>query len=203
MACTPLSIQAGKFDDNSQEVWNNFNESPAPGKSAAYSGGTLTVTGPNGSTFFTPTANQEVRHRFFGTSNFMAVLLHDTNLGLGTRSLLIVDFTAPSLTSLLVLQVNADSTNSLPFLQNSLGNGAACCIGAATSSGVAGLAILRSDTARWFAPARRRSIRPERSSARRPPRRCRSSRAARSSPAPARSRRATWWRPRPARPSRT
>jgi hypothetical protein len=65
---------------------------------------------------------------------------------------MIIDFTAPSITSSLVLQVSADSTNSLPFLQNSQGNGAACCIGAATPSGVAGLAILRSDTGAVICP---------------------------------------------------
>ncbi|MEO9191986.1 MAG: choice-of-anchor D domain-containing protein [Acetobacteraceae bacterium] len=145
MACTPLAIQAGLFFNNTQGVWNNFNEAPVAGKSAAYSGGTLTVTGPNGSTFFTPVANQAVRHKFFGTGNFMAVLFVDTSAGLGTRTMLIVDFTAPSITTQQVINVLADSTDTLPFLQFSAGSGAACLVGAATSSGIAGLAIFRSD----------------------------------------------------------
>lgn len=152
MACTPLSIQPGLFVNATQGVWNNFNEAPGGGKSASYNNGTLTVTGPNGSTFFTPGLSQEVRHKFFGTGNFMAVLTIDTNQGLGTRSMVMIDFTAASLTTLLVLQVLADSSDSLPFVQNSQGNGAACLIGASTSSGLAGLAILRSDKGTVICP---------------------------------------------------
>lgn len=152
MACTPLSIQTGLFQNNNQAVWNNFNEAPVAGKSASYSGGTLTVTGPNGSTFFTPVANQQVRHRFFGTGNFMAVLLFDTGAGLGNRFLHLIDFTAPSLTSHQVIFVSASSTDPLPFLQNSQGAGSVCLVGAPTSSGIAGLAIFRSDNGTLLCP---------------------------------------------------
>jgi von Willebrand factor type A domain len=152
MACTPLSIQPGLFLNSAQDDWANTNQSPGGGKSATYTSGTLAVAGPNGSTVFTPGANQEVRHMFFGTGNFMAVLTFDTGVGLGTRSMVIINFTAPTLTTLLVLQVSADSTDTLPFLQPSQGSGAACLIGASTSSGLAGLAILRSDTGAVICP---------------------------------------------------
>jgi hypothetical protein len=152
MACTPLSIQAGLFINANQAVWNNFNEAPVAGKSASYSGGTLTVTGPNGTTFFTPVAGQAVRHRFFGSGNFMAVLLLDTGGGPGTRTLLLIDFTTPSITSHQLLMVSASSTDPLPFLQNSQGAGSACLVGASTSSGIAGLAIFRSDNGTLLCP---------------------------------------------------
>lgn len=145
MTCTPFTLQAGLFFNADQAVWNNFNESPVAGKSASYSGGTLTVHGPNGSTFFTPVANQQVRHRFFGTGNFMAVLLIDTGPGLGNRFLHLIDFTTPTLTTHQVIFISADSTTPLPFLQPSPGNGLACLVGAPTSTGIAGLAIFRSD----------------------------------------------------------
>lgn len=106
MACTPLSIQTGLFVNADQAVWKNFNEAPVAGKSASYGGGTLTVTGPNGTTFFTPVAGQAVRHRFFGSGNFMAVLLFDTGGGPGTRTLLLIDFTTSSITSHQLLMVS-------------------------------------------------------------------------------------------------
>jgi hypothetical protein len=145
MACTPLVVSPGLFINSSQGVWNNFNEAPAPGKSANYNAGALTVTGPNGTTFFNPGPTQAVKHRFFGTNNFMAVLTIDTSAGLGTRSLVIIDFTTPTLTTHLVLQVPALSTESLPFLQPSQGNGVLCCIGAASNGNLAGVSILRGD----------------------------------------------------------
>ena len=185
MACTPLAIQAGLFFNSTQGVWNNFNEAPVAGKSAAYSGGTLTVTGPNGSTFFSPVANQAVKHKFFGTGNFMAVLFVDTSAGLGTRTMLIVDFTAPSITTRQVINVLADSTDSLPFLQFSAGSGAACLVGAATSSGIAGLAIYRSDKGTLLCAGPGGPCMPAaRSLARQPRRRCRPRTVARSSAAP-------------------
>jgi hypothetical protein len=147
MTCTPFTLQAGLFINASQAVWNNFNEAPVAGKSVSYSGGTLTVNGPNGSTFFTPVANQTVRHRFFGTGNFLAVLFVDTGPGLGNRIMHIIDFTTPSITSHQVIFISANSTTPLPFLQSSQGTGAACLVGAPTSSGIAGLAIFRSDNA--------------------------------------------------------
>src|SRR4051794_26565759 len=115
MACTPLVIQPGLFINSTQGNWNNFNETPVAGKSATYSGGTLTVNGPNGSTFFSPGPNQAVKHKFFGTGNFLAVLTIDTGAGLGTRSMVIIDFTTPTLTEHPVLQVLALPTDSLPF----------------------------------------------------------------------------------------
>lgn len=145
MTCTPFTLQAGLFVNASQATWNNFNEAPAAGKSVSYSNGTLTVNGPNGSTFFSPVANQVIRHRFFGSGNFLAVLMTDTGPGLGNRFLHLIDFTTPTLTSHQLIFISADSTTPLPFLQSSAGTGAACLVGAPTSSGIAGLAIFRSD----------------------------------------------------------
>ncbi|MGH6847200.1 MAG: choice-of-anchor D domain-containing protein [Methylocella sp.] len=156
MACTPISIQTGLFINATASVWNNFSEAVGGvggNKSASYNSGTLTVTGPNGSTFVTPGLNQAVRHKFFGTGNFMAVLTVDTGQGPVTRSMVIIDFTAPSPIQVPVLQVIADnSINPLPFLAHSRGNGAACFVGAPSSFGLAGLAILRSDNGSVICP---------------------------------------------------
>jgi hypothetical protein len=152
MACTPFPAPAvGLFENSTQGVWANFNESKG-GRSCAYSGGTLTVTGPNGSTSFLPPAGGSVRHKFFGTGNFLAVMTTEAGPGTVTRTLSIIDFTAPAITSEQVIFVNADSTNSLPWVQNSPGVGSACLVGAPTSFGVAGLAIYRSDTGAVICP---------------------------------------------------
>jgi len=145
MTCTPFTLQAGPFLNANQAVWNNFNEAPVAGKSVSYSGGTLTVNGPNGSTFFTPVSGQQVRHRFFGSGNFLAILFLDTGVGLGNRILSLIDFTAPTITSHQLIFISADSTTPLPFLAESPGVGAACLVGAPTGTGIAGLGIFRSD----------------------------------------------------------
>ncbi len=146
MACAAFPApNVGLFENVSQGVWLNANEAKG-GRSCTYSGGNLTVAGPNGSLSFLAVANQTIRHKFFGTGNFLAVLFSENGPGLVQRSMSIVDFTAVSITSQQVLFISANSTNSLPWLQNSGGVGSACLIGAATPSGVAGLAVLRSDT---------------------------------------------------------
>jgi archaellum component FlaG (FlaF/FlaG flagellin family) len=146
MACTPFSApNVGLFENVSQGVWSNANETKG-NRTCTYSGGNLTVAGPNGSLAFFAVANQTIRHKFFGTGNFLAVLFAENGPGPVNRSMSIVDFTAAAITSRQVLFIGASSTNPLPWLQNSGGVGSACLIGAPTPSGVAGLAILRSDT---------------------------------------------------------
>lgn len=145
MPCTAFPPpNAGLFENSTQGVWLNANESKGT-KVCTYSGGTLTVSAPSGSINFIPTANTTIKHKFFGTGNFLAVLTIDTFSF--QRYMAIVDFTTPTLTSKQILFVGASSTSSLPWLQHSAGTGSACLIGAPTPSGVAGVAIYRSDTA--------------------------------------------------------
>jgi hypothetical protein len=152
MACTPFPAPSvGLFENSTQGVWANFNESKG-GRTCSYSGGTLTVTGPNGSTSFSPPPGGSVRHKFFGTGNFLAILTNEAGPGTVTRTVSIVNFVAAAITSQQVIFVTADSSNSLPWLQNSPGNGNACLVGAPTNFGVAGLAILRSDTGAVICP---------------------------------------------------
>ena len=154
MVCTPFTIPAGLFDNSNQVTWNNFSEtSPDGTKSVTHSSGGMTISGPNGSTFLPAPANTAIRHRFFGTGNFRGVLFVPTTAGLGTRTLSLADFTAATLTvTAPLLTVLADSTTPLPFLQPCLGSGAACLIGAPTSSGVAGVAIVRSANGDFILP---------------------------------------------------
>jgi len=148
MVCTPFTIPAGLFANADQVVWNNFSEpSPDGTKSVTHSASGMSISGPNGTTFLSAPSGTQIRHRFFGTGNFLGVIFVPTTTGLGTRILSIVDFTTPTLQPPpALLTVLADSTDPLPFLQPCLGSGAACLIGAPTTSGVGGLQIVRSDT---------------------------------------------------------
>lgn len=77
MACTPFpALTVGRFEISTQGVWNNADETKG-NRSCAYASGTLTVTGPNGSTSFNPLLSGFVRHKFFGTGNYLAVLTTD------------------------------------------------------------------------------------------------------------------------------
>jgi hypothetical protein len=146
MACTPFpALTVGGFDQSAQGVWANFNETKGD-RSCAYVSGNLTVTGPNGSVNFSPPLGGFVKHKFFGTGNYLAVLTTDGAPGPGTRTVEIVDFVASTISSTQVIFVTADSTNPLPWLEPSPGVGSACLVGAPTPSGVAGLVIYRSDT---------------------------------------------------------
>jgi len=152
MACTPIPTpNAGLFENASQGIWLNANEAKGP-RSCTYSSGTLTVTAPNGNETFSASAGVTVRHKFFGTTNYLAVLVSDAGPGSVQRWMYILDFTAPSLTAKLVLQVLADSTNSPPWLQHSATTGHLCLVGGPTPTGVAGLQILRSDTGALVCP---------------------------------------------------
>lgn len=146
MACTPFPApNAGLFENASQGIWLNANETKGL-RSCAYSSGTLTVTAPNGNETFVASAGVTVRHKFFGTTNYLAVLVADAGPTTVQRSMFILDFTAPSLTAKLVLSVLADPGNSLPWLQHSAMTGHACLVGGPSPSGIVGLRILRSDT---------------------------------------------------------
>jgi len=128
MVCTPFTIPAGLFLNADQVTWNNFSEtSPDGTKSVTHSASGMSISGPNGTTFLSAPANTQIRHRFFGTGNFLGILFAPTTTGLGTRTLTLADFTAPTLTTTApLLQVLADSTTPLPFLQPCSGSGAAC-----------------------------------------------------------------------------
>jgi hypothetical protein len=148
MACTPLGTPSiSLFDNSSQGAWLNATETKG-GRTCTHSASGLTVSAPNGSITFNATAGHTIRHKFFGTDNFLAVLTSE-NTSPGQHSMNIVDFTAPSLTSKNVMFV---SGNGLPWLQHSLGNGVVCLIGAPTGFGVAGLVILRSDNGTAICP---------------------------------------------------
>jgi hypothetical protein len=149
MVCTPFTIPAGTFDQSNQVTWNNFSEtSPDGAKSVTHSASGMSISGPNGTTFLSAPSGTQIRHRFFGAPvSFLGVLFLPTTTGLGTRTLSVVDFTTSTLQAPApVFQVLADSTIPLPFLQPCAGNGAACVVGAPTSSGMAGVQMLRSDT---------------------------------------------------------
>ena len=144
MPCTPLNIPSGLFYTNT--TWKSVSESRPSGKSATYApSGTLTIAGPNGSMSFTPTANELLRHMFFGSKEYLAVLRTE-KVGLVSRRVLLIDFTAPSMTAREVLFVSVLATALFPWLQYSGGAGDVCCVGApSTDFGVRGLKTCRSD----------------------------------------------------------
>jgi HYDIN/CFA65/VesB family protein/von Willebrand factor type A domain-containing protein len=145
VACTPFPApNAGLFENATQGVWLNANETKGM-RSCTYSSGTLTVAAPNGSETFLASAGVTVRHKFFGTNNYLAVLVSGAGPGTVQRSIFIVDFTAPSMTSKQILSVLADSTNSLPWLQHSPMTGTVCLVGGPTAAGVVGISAYRSD----------------------------------------------------------
>ena len=146
MACTPFVVSPGLFENSTQGVWLNAPSTTQGGKTVTLSGGTLTVTGPNGTMNFSAAGTQILRYKFFGTGNFLAVLVSESGVGPITRWMHIVNFVAPAITSKLVLTVPSTSAASLPFVNHSPGTGAACCIGGSTGSDTAGIGIYRSDT---------------------------------------------------------
>ncbi|MCC7053196.1 MAG: choice-of-anchor D domain-containing protein [Gemmatimonadaceae bacterium] len=142
MACTPLGTPTvSLFDNSSQGTWLNATETKG-GRTVTHTSSGVTISAPNGTLNFPEPGGQVVRHKFFGTDNFLAILTSETT-NPGNQAMSIVDFTGPSLTSTNVMFISAIG---LPFLQPSLGNGVVCLIGAPTPSGTGGLAILRSDT---------------------------------------------------------
>lgn len=146
MPCTPFPAPAaGLFENATQGAWVSINEAK-PGRTCAYSGGTLTVTGPNGSLNFFGGGGTTVRHKFFGTGNHLAVLVSVVNAPSVQHSLLLVDFVSAAINSKQVIFVGSDTTTSLPWVQHSAGTGSACLVGAPTPSGLAALGIYRSDT---------------------------------------------------------
>lgn len=147
MACTAFPKPAlGLFINNVQGVWSDVNQN-AGGKSATYTSGTLVVTGPSGSTGpISPGANQKVRHKFFGTGNFLAVCVSDTGAGPKSHRLSIVNFNATPPAVVLQFTTPIDNNPPLPFVQFDTGPGSACCVGGASGTQIFGLAILRSDT---------------------------------------------------------
>lgn len=153
MACSPLTTPTvGLFENSTQGVWSNATETKG-GRTCTHSGATLTVSAPNGSINFFAGANQIVRHKFFGTGNFLAVMTSDTGAGPTNHSMSIVDFTAPALTSKSVMFIGTPGgAISLPWLQHSPGNGSVCLIGAPTGFGVGGLVLLRSDNGDTICP---------------------------------------------------
>jgi hypothetical protein len=148
MACTPVGTPTvGLFENATQGVWSNATETKG-GRTATHNASGVTVSGPSGSLNFFAAGTQVVRHKFFGTDNFLAILTSETT-NPGNHSMNIVDFTAPVLTSKNVMFVGG---NGLPWLQHSQGNGVVCLIGAPTAFGVAGLVILRSDNGATICP---------------------------------------------------
>lgn len=140
MACIPfVKPTIGLFINTDQNAWANFDEAKGD-RSCTYNGsGTLTVTGPNGSTFFTPVGTGNVRHKFFGTGNFLAVRTFNGS----DFTVLIVDFTASSITTQVALQLVPGS----PWLQYAQGSGSVFVTGAALPSGdVSGLSLRLSAT---------------------------------------------------------
>ncbi|MFI7548053.1 fibronectin type III domain-containing protein [Actinoplanes sp. NPDC049599] len=144
MACTPLAIPTGLFYTDT--VWRSTSETRSTGRSATYApDGSLVVSGPNGSTRFTPAGNELVRHMFFGSANHLAVL-RSGKIGAVERRVYLIDFDAAPTKPQNVMFVSALATDLFPWLQYSGGSGDVCCIGApGTGVGVQGLRICRSD----------------------------------------------------------
>jgi hypothetical protein len=147
MACTAFPApNLGLFVDNVQGVWNSVNETKPGGKSCTYTGGTLSINGPNGSPGpITAGANQKVRHKFFGANNFLAVCISETGAGPKSHTVLMVDFTTTPTSTVLLFTTPVDSNPPLPFVQFDTGPGSVCCIGGASGNQVFGLALYRSD----------------------------------------------------------
>ena len=140
-------LPSGLFENVTQGVWSSATETKG-GRTATHNASGVTVSGPTGSINFFAAGTQVVRHKFFGTDNFLAILTSETT-NPGNHSMNIVDFTAPALTS---KNVMLSRGTGLPWLQHSLGNGVVCLIGAPTAFGVAGLNILRSDNGNTICP---------------------------------------------------
>lgn len=148
MACTTYPAPSlGLFINADQGVWSDTNQTKGSSKSASYSGGTLTVNGPTGSTGpISPGLNQKVRHKFFGGGDFLAVLTSDTGVGPKSHRVSIVDFTATPPQVKLLFTTPIDNNPPLPFVQYDSGPGSACCIGGAGGGQIFGLGVYRSDT---------------------------------------------------------
>src|SRR5215471_16614645 len=149
MACTPFPApDQDLFINTDQGIWSHVNESKGAGagaRSVTYSSGNLTATGPHGSTTFLAVASGNLRHKFFGNGNFLAVASVDGSSGPVGWSVSIVDFTASPTKSKQVWLLGGDAA-SPPWLQYAKGSGSVCLVGLPTLSGVAGLQIVRSDT---------------------------------------------------------
>ena len=151
MACTPFGTPTvGLFENAAQGVWSSATETRG-GRTCTHNASGVTVSAPNGSIYLSAAGSQVVRHKFFGTGNFLAVLVSETT-NPGNHWMHIVDFTAQTLTSTNVMFVLG---NGLPWLQHSQGSGIVCLIGAPTTSGVAGLNVLRSDNGASICPGAR------------------------------------------------
>lgn len=151
MACTPFSAPSiGLFVDNNQGIWASNDEAKGD-RSCDYTSGNLVVSGPNGSTNFNAGLNQQVRHKFFGSNNNLAVLLLGTGVGPKSASVILVDFVASSIQTKLALTTTVPD-NQIPWLQYSTGTGNACLIGAPGTINVAIAGIFRSDTGDLICP---------------------------------------------------
>ncbi|QMU58319.1 MAG: choice-of-anchor D domain-containing protein [Boseongicola sp.] len=145
MACNPFPAPSfGLFIDNVQGIWASTDEAHGD-RSCDYTGGTLVVSGPNGSMPFTAGGSQVVRHKFFGSNNYLAVLFLGTGIGPQTATVVIVDFVASSITTKIALMTSVPQ-NQIPWLQFSQGTGSACLIGAPGTINTAIGGIFRSDT---------------------------------------------------------
>jgi hypothetical protein len=110
MACTPVGTPTvGLFVNATQGVWSSATETQG-GRTVTHNASGLTVSAPSGSINFFAAGTQVLRHKFFGTGNFLAVLASETT-NPGNHSMNIVDFTAPVLTSKNVMFVLG---NALP-----------------------------------------------------------------------------------------
>ncbi len=154
MACTPYPAPAlGLFINADQGVWSSVDEVASGGKSANYTNGTLVVSGPTGNTApIAPGLNQKVRHKFFGTNKYLAVLVSDTVAPISHR-LSIVNFNASPPQVVLILTTPIDPNPPLPFVQYDTGPGSACCIGGSSNGQLFGVGIYRSDTGEILASA--------------------------------------------------
>ncbi|MEM7074633.1 MAG: choice-of-anchor D domain-containing protein [Pseudomonadota bacterium] len=151
MACIPFSAPPiGLFINNVQGIWASTDGAQGD-RSCDYSGNTLVVSGPNGSTSFTAGPSQDVRYKFFGSANNLAVLTLGTGVGPQTASVVIVDFVSPTLQTRLVLTTTV-AQNQIPFLQFSTGSGSACLIGAPGTINTTIAGIFRSDTGDLLCP---------------------------------------------------
>ncbi|MEO1550310.1 MAG: choice-of-anchor D domain-containing protein [Pseudomonadota bacterium] len=151
MSGSPLPAPSiGLFINVNQGIWSTTNEAKGT-KSCTYSGGNLVVSGPNGTLPTFTAGTKTVRHKFFGTNDYLAVLIQDTNAGPKTATVLIIDFVSPTIQARQAIMTSI-ADGQIPFLQFSMGTGSVCLIGASDGSQLRFSGILRSDTGEVVCP---------------------------------------------------
>jgi len=144
MACTPLGVQAGLF--NNTTPWSSAPNTSQGGRSVTIAGSTLTINGPTGSNFITVGTGASLHYKFFGSGNHLAVW--QTNAGaIQDRFVFLVDWSQSPPQFKSILFVSVPSATGQPACDFSAMNGNACLIWSPNSVGdVSNLGIYNSAT---------------------------------------------------------